>query len=146
MYPKAEILFPSKLIPTLKDLRGPQWAELVSRVSRLPETHPEALAFALMMIELNGCLNCYAGSYKFMRGCSACARQTISQHKGSDADLVRHFERALAEIQAYLEGRGVPALANLEEEPEVKPVAEPEPSYEEEEEDFLEDEEPEEDE
>jgi hypothetical protein len=126
MYPKAEILFPTKLIPTLKELRGPEWAELVTRVSRLDETHPDTLAFCLMMIELGGCLNCYAGSYKFMRGCAACARQTIVQYKGTDEDLVRHFQRAQDEIQAYLEGRGLPALALLEEEAEAEPVAETE--------------------
>lgn len=124
MYPKAEILFPTKLIPTLKELRGPEWAELVTRVSRMDETHPDTLAFCLMMIELGGCLNCYAGSYKFMRGCAACARQTIVQYKGTDEDLVRHFQRAQGEIQAYLEGRGLPALALLEDEAEAEPVAE----------------------
>jgi hypothetical protein len=135
MYPKAEILFPTKLIPTLRELRGPAWAELVMRVSRLNETHPDTLSFCLMMIELDGCLNCYAGSYKFMRGCAACARQTIVQYKGSDEDLVRHFQRAQGEIQAYLEGRGLPALALMEEEVEVAPVveAEPEPAIEEDE-------------
>ncbi len=141
MYPKAEILFPTKLIPTLKDLRGPAWAELVTRVSRLNETHPDTLAFCLMMIELGGCLNCYAGSYKFMRGCAACARQTIVQYKGSDEDLVRHFQRAQGEIQAYLEGRGLPALALMEEEVEVAPVTEPEPEPETEEDELYADDE-----
>lgn len=147
MYPKAEILFPPKLIGSLKDLRGPDWAALVNRVSRLPETHPDALAFCLMMIELDGCLNCYAGSYKFMRGCAACARQTVAQYKGSDAELLRHFQHAQSEMQAYLEGRGLPTVATLEEEPEVKPVTEPEPQDDvEEDEDFEEDEDLEEDE
>jgi hypothetical protein len=100
-----------------------------------------------MMIELDGCLNCYAGSYKFMRGCAACARQTIAQYKGTDAELLRHFQRAQSEMQAFLEGRSLPALAMQEEEPEVKPVAEPEPQDDvEEEEDFEEDEDLEEDE
>lgn len=147
MYPKAEILFPPKLIGSLKDLRGPEWAALVSRISRLPETHPDALAFCLMMIELDGCLNCYAGSYKFMRGCAACARQTIAQYKGSDADLLRLFQRAQSEMHAYLEGRSLPTLAMQEEEPEVKPIIEPEPALEsEEDEDFETDEDLEEDE
>jgi hypothetical protein len=118
VYPKAEILFPPRLIPSLRDLRGPEWAELIGRVSKLPETHPDVLAFCLMMIELDGCLNCYAGSYKFMRGCTACARQAIAQYKGTDADLLDHFQRARADIQAYLEGRGGPAIAALEEEAE----------------------------
>jgi hypothetical protein len=145
MYPKAEILFPTKLIPTLKELRGPEWAELVTRVSRLDETHPDTLAFCLMMIELGGCLNCYAGSYKFMRGCAACARQTVVQFKGTDEDLVRHFQRAQSEIQAYLEGRGLPALALMEEEAEAEPAAETEAELELDEEELSEDDEDEED-
>lgn len=102
MYPKAEILFPSKLIPSLKDLRGPQWADLVTQVSPLPETHPDVLAFCLLMIELDGCLNCYAGSYKFMRGCAACAKQTVIQFKGTDAELLKMYKSAQKEILSYL--------------------------------------------
>lgn len=102
MYPKAEILFPPKLIPSLKDLRGPQWADLVAQVSPLPETHPDVLAFCLLMIELDGCLNCYAGSYKFMRGCAACAKQTVIQFKGTDAELLKMYKSAQKEIQTYL--------------------------------------------
>ena len=109
MYPKAEILFPPKLISTLRDLRGPRWANLVSRVARLPETHPDTLAFCLMMIELDGCLNCYAGSYKFMRGCAACVRQTVMQFKGTDEELVALFEQAQREIDAYLTSQETPA-------------------------------------
>lgn len=116
MYPKAEILFPPKLIPGLKDLRGPEWAQLVTQVAKLPETHPDVLAFCLMMIELDGCMNCYAGSYKFMRGCAACARQTISQFKGTDTDLVKLFERAREAIQAYLDGKGLPRLIEQDEQ------------------------------
>ena len=103
MYPKAEILFPPKLIASLRTLRGPEWADLVSEVSRLPETDPSVLAFCLMMIELDGCMNCYAGSYKFMRGCAACAKQTIMQYKGSDTDLLQLYHQAQQQIQAYIE-------------------------------------------
>lgn len=135
MYPKAEILFPPKLIPTLQDLRGPEWAELVGEVSRLPEMHPDVLAFCMMMIQLDGCLNCYAGSYKFMRGCAACARQTIAQYKGGDDELLRHFQKARQEVQAYLSGSAViDFIIEEEEEPMVK--VEDEEEKEEEEEDY----------
>lgn len=126
MYPKAEILFPPRLIPTLKDLREEEWAALVERVARLPETDPDVLAFCLMMIGLDGCMNCYAGSYKFMRGCGACARQTISQFKGTDAELLDHFHAARRTIQAYQAGEAIPAL-----EPEDEGVEEQEQEEEE---------------
>ncbi|MCS7221887.1 MAG: hypothetical protein RML36_05425 [Anaerolineae bacterium] len=102
VYPKAEILFPSRLIAELKDLRGPEWQELVARVAELPETHPDSLAFSLMMIRLDGCLKCTNGSFKFMRGCLACARQTVMQFKGTDAELLRMYRRSLAEVNCYL--------------------------------------------
>ncbi|NOZ29584.1 MAG: hypothetical protein GXP39_16225 [Chloroflexi bacterium] len=106
VYPKSEILFPPRLIPELKDLRGPEWRDLVTRVAELPETHPDSLAFSLLMIRLNGCLKCTNGSYKFMRGCAACSRQTIMQFKGSDADLLRLYQRAQAEVNRYLAETG----------------------------------------
>ncbi len=114
MYPKAEILSPPKLIPSLADLRGPEWSELVSDVSKTSETHPDTLAFCLMMIELNGCLNCYAGSYKFMRGCAACARQTVTQYKGTDKELLRLFKKAQQEVTAYLADTHLATLTEVE--------------------------------
>ena len=87
MYPKAELLFPPRLMASLRDLRGPEWAELVNRVVKLPETDPDSLAFTLMMIRLDGCVKCHEGSFKYMRGCQLCATQTVMQFKGADADL-----------------------------------------------------------
>ncbi len=112
MYPKAELLFPPRLIPSLRDLRGPEWAALVERVTRLPETEPDSLAFSLMMIRLNGCVKCHEGSFKYMRGCQLCATQTVMQFKGSDEDLVVLYQRARRDIDAYLAGEPV-----IEEEP-----------------------------
>ncbi|MCD6290063.1 MAG: hypothetical protein J7M34_06115 [Anaerolineae bacterium] len=105
-YPKAEILFPPRLISELQDLRGPQWQDLVRRAAELPETHPESLAFSLLMIRLNGCLRCTNGSYKFMRGCAACSRQTITQFKGTDEDLLRLYRQALSDVERYLAESG----------------------------------------
>lgn len=112
MYPKAELLFPPRLIPSLRDLRGPEWAALVERVTRLPETEPDSLAFSLMMIRLNGCVKCHEGSFKYMRGCQLCATQTVMQFKGSDEDLVVLYQKARRDIDAYLAGEPV-----IEEEP-----------------------------
>ena len=54
MYPRSEILFPHRCVSTLKRMRGPDWQELVGRIAGLPDTHPDSLAFALMMIKLSG--------------------------------------------------------------------------------------------
>lgn len=108
MYPKAEVLFPAPLIPRLRDLRGALWAELVDRVAALPETHPDNLSFCLLMIRLDGCLKCYSGSYKFMRGCEACAIQSVMQFKGEDEELLELYEQAQEDMGNYLAGQGAP--------------------------------------
>ncbi|NOZ51047.1 MAG: hypothetical protein GXP37_13535 [Chloroflexi bacterium] len=108
MYPKAEILFPPSLISSLRNLREQGWADLVDRVSKLSEIDLDTLAFCLLMIRINSCLKCYSGSYKFMRGCEACAMQSITQFKGDETDLLQLYAHAQADIQNYLDGNGPP--------------------------------------
>lgn len=107
MYPKAELLFPPRLISSLRDLRGPEWTDLVSRVGKLPETDPDSLAFTLMMVRLDGCVKCHEGSFKYMRGCQLCATQTVMQFKGTDADLLILYQKARRDIDSYLAGQPV---------------------------------------
>ncbi len=99
----AEMLFPLRVAPSLRDLRGVPWRHLVDRISHLDEEHPDALAFALMMVRLDGCLTCQADSYRAMRGCTACARQAVLRFRGTDQEMIKLFERARKDIQAYLE-------------------------------------------
>ena len=103
LHAKAELLFPAHLIPTLRDLREDEWRALVDRVAALPETHPDSLAFVLMMIELDGCLKCNSNNYKFLRGCYLCATQTVQSFKGSDQDLLELYGRAQEELNLYLQ-------------------------------------------
>ena len=103
MYVNTEIIYPSYVTPILRDLRGPEWRDLVDRVGSLPEDHPEVLAFVMMMIRLNGCMECETDSYRAMRGCAMCATQTLHLYKGSDKDLLKVYAKALADIEAKLE-------------------------------------------
>jgi hypothetical protein len=103
VHAKAELLFPAHLIPSLRDLRGEEWRELVDRVAALPETHPDSLAFVLLMIELDGCLKCNSNNYKFLRGCYLCATQTVQSYKGTDTDLLDLYQRARKELSANLQ-------------------------------------------
>ena len=102
MYTDSELLFPSYAIAKLRDLRGPEWRKLIDRLVKLPEDHPHSLAFGLMMIRLDGCLNCEMDNFKAMRGCVLCASQTIRRFKGSDRELLALYDEARAEISAYL--------------------------------------------
>lgn len=101
MYTTNEILFPTYAIAELRNVRGNQWRELVDRLLTLPETDEEVLAFMLMMIRLNGCLECETDSYRAMRGCCACAQQTLRRSKASEAELLANYQAALADIRSY---------------------------------------------
>lgn len=118
MYADNELLFPHHVIPVLKKLRGVQWQALVERVLSLPEYHEETLAFMLMMIRLNGCVPCETDSYRAMRGCAACAIQTLHRYKGNDEELLKSFEQALAEVRHFASTR--PNIGILIEEPLIR--------------------------
>lgn len=105
----AEVLFPARVIPSLRHLRGEKWRQLVDYVSPRPESDPEVLAFSLLMIRLDGCLRCTADSYRAMRGCTMCAQQTITRFRGTDEDLIEQWQIARGEILAWLNS-GVPAV------------------------------------
>ncbi len=103
MYAYNDLLFPPETLPHLRYIRGESWQALVERVVGLPEDHPEALALSLLMIRLAGCLSCETDSYRAMRGCTPCARQTLRRFKGSDSELTRRYRDALDNVLSYLE-------------------------------------------
>jgi hypothetical protein len=102
MYADNELLIPPHVVNHLQNARGAEWGSLVDRVSRLPEDHTERLAFSLMMIRLDGCLNCETDSYRAMKGCVACAKQTLRRYKGSDRELRVEYEKALVDVESFL--------------------------------------------
>lgn len=109
MYVQTEILFPPKVIPQLRDACGPEWRKLVERVSELDEGHPESLAFTLMMIRLDGCLDCETDSFRAMRGCALCALQTLRKYRKNEKELLRLYKEALKEVQGHLKRSAAPA-------------------------------------
>jgi hypothetical protein len=106
MYPDSEILFPARAIPELRDARPSQaWRKLIDKLSKLPETSEEVLAFSLMMIRLNNCMTCDLDSYRASLGCTQCARRTIQGYKGSDESLFEKLEEARREVKSFLKNR-----------------------------------------
>jgi len=105
MYAYNELLFPPDTIPLLRQTRGEEWRALVDRVTSLADDDPESMAFSLLMVRLNCCMACETDSYRAMRGCTPCARQTLHRFKGSDADLLERYEEALMDLREYLEPR-----------------------------------------
>lgn len=102
MYMKTEIMFPPSVIPALREANGAAWRGLVDKVSALDETHPESLAFSLMMIRLDGCMDCETDSFRALRGCQACALQTVRRYRGHERDLLKHYKTALNDMRGYL--------------------------------------------
>lgn len=98
----TDLLFPPRVIPDLREVRGPIWRKLVARVSGAKAVSVERMAFILMMVRLNGCASCNADSFRAMNGCTSCAKQSLKRFRGSDAELVKLYEEAKNEVTQYL--------------------------------------------
>ena len=112
----AEILYPSRVTRSLRDLRGEAWQQLVDLVLSRPDGDDVTLAFCLLMIRLNGCLTCHADSYRALRGCALCAQQTIRRYKGTDEQLLAAFKEAQHDIAHWRETGEIPFSERLTSE------------------------------
>jgi hypothetical protein len=100
--PDTEVLFPSRVIPTLHDLRDEIWQTLVEHVEEHAPDSQEKLSFVLMMVKLGGCLSCDADAYRAHLGCTECARQTIRRFRGEDSELIDLYTQARLDIERYI--------------------------------------------
>jgi hypothetical protein len=94
----TEILFPIRVTPYLRDLRGDAWRNLVDQVCRAPDASLDQLAFSLILVRLTGCLTCQTHSYRALRGCTLCATHTIRRFRGEDSELISLFKHAQTEV------------------------------------------------
>jgi len=99
----TDLLFPPRVIPDLRLVRGPNWRKLATRVAVTKDNSLERMAFILMMVRLNGCPSCNADSFRAMNGCTSCAKQSLKRFRGSDAELIKLYEEAKTEVARYLE-------------------------------------------
>jgi hypothetical protein len=98
----TEVLFPSRVTPSLAGLHGEEWRHLVERIQSEESLPVERHAFVLMMVRMCGCAGCNADSFRAMRGCTQCARQTVRRNKGGDKELLEQYQQVRREIEAYL--------------------------------------------
>lgn len=94
----TEILFPMRVAPQLRDLRGSMWSAAIDRACNSEDASLEQLSLSMMMIRLAGCLSCHPDSYRAIRGCTDCAMATIRRFKGEDEDLEELMKSAKVEI------------------------------------------------
>ena len=99
--PDTELLFPQRVIPFLKAVRGADWANLIDRLQDEQCTPTEKYAFVLMMVRMGGCVSCDSDSFRAMRGCTACAKQTIKRYRGSDTDLIEQLRLVQKEVEQF---------------------------------------------
>jgi len=85
----------------LRDLRGETWQKLVDHISSKDATPIEQSAFILTVVRVSGCVGCNADSFRAMRGCIQCARQSIKRHRGSDEDLLHLYQQAIKECETF---------------------------------------------
>lgn len=109
--PDTELLFPLRVLPQLRNLRGDEWGQLVDHIGSSSSSKPEKCAFVLMMVRMGGCVSCNSDSFRAMRGCTICARQTVRRYKGGDHDLVEQHRQLQKEVETFLKKQ-----ANLQAE------------------------------
>lgn len=101
----TDLLFPTRIIPDLINLRGSSWKKLVESLLIKDKTNEEILAFVLLMVRINGCITCNSDSFRAMRGCTLCATQNIKRYKGTEETLLNQYSKSKHEIETYLKFR-----------------------------------------
>lgn len=94
----TDFIFPPRVIPELRDLRGVTWREVIDNINNQAPDALERVAFVLMMVRLGGCTTCQADSFKAMRGCTLCAAQTVKRFRGDDTELINQLEAAKRDL------------------------------------------------
>lgn len=100
--PDTEILFPLRVLPSLRSIHGEEWQRLVDQILANDCPIKERYTFALMMVKMCGCVGCNADSFRAMRGCSQCARQTVRRNRSSDQELTDQYRLIHKEVIAYM--------------------------------------------
>jgi hypothetical protein len=98
----TELLFPTRVIPALRNLRGDEWKALIDKLSSEDANEIDLVAFTFMIARLASCNACNADSFRAMRGCTQCSRLIIKRYKNSDHDLLELYVNARKDVEDYL--------------------------------------------
>jgi hypothetical protein len=97
-----DLLFPSRAITALRNLRGEKWEKLIGELVELEPMSPDKIAFVLFMVRLGGCTTCQSDSFRAMRGCVICSSTTIKRFKGNDQNLISLYNEAKIDVINYM--------------------------------------------
>lgn len=100
---ERETLYPKFGVETLRRLRGAIWTELVDHVVTLPATHPDVMAFTLMIRHLRHDLGLNNHTHCQKPGCALCATQVLVYYDGSDEELLERYDGSLNQINVVFE-------------------------------------------
>jgi len=99
--PDTDFIFPSRVIPKLRDLRGEGWRDLVDHAAKVDPLDQSHLAFVLMMVRVNGCESCNTDSFRAMRGCTSCSIQTLERSPDDEKEFLRKYEEAQKDLEKH---------------------------------------------
>lgn len=99
-------LYPLFGVLGLREQRGERWAELVDRVSKLPPSDPQVIAFTLTTRRLRKYNNL---EHSVCRDpfCAVCAAHVVAVFDGGEQELLDIYYRNLDEVRATLRGMRV---------------------------------------
>lgn len=97
-----DLLFPSRAIEPLRNLRGERWENLISNLIELDPMCLDRIAFVLFMVRIGGCTTCQSDSFRAMRGCILCSSTTIKRYKGNDQNLIDLYNEAKNDVSKYM--------------------------------------------
>lgn len=100
--PNIDLIFPTRSLLSLRDLRGTSWQKLVDRVTSSKPDSLDLFAFVLLMARLNNCATCNADSYRAMTGCTNCSIQALKRYHESDEKLLLAYQTARVEIDKFI--------------------------------------------
>jgi hypothetical protein len=103
--PDTDLIFPARVLPALRDLRGAAWQDLVTSVIDAGPDSSALMAFVLMMARMNNCGTCNADSYRAMNGCTVCAKQSLKRFHQDDEALTKVYVLARGEVEQYLQDK-----------------------------------------
>lgn len=101
----TELFFPIRVIPSLKNVRGKEWEQLVERVGNNGADEIEKIAFSALIIKLAGCQGCDADSFRAMRGCTQCSKTVVKRYKGTDSELMEQYAQCVKDVGDFVNKR-----------------------------------------
>jgi hypothetical protein len=102
--PDTELIFPLRILPKLKDLRGEIWGKIIIELLETKDLVNQ-VGMIVLMIKVAGCITCNADSYRAIRGCTLCSQQAIKRYKGTDKELIQIYSKSCVKVKKFIEKR-----------------------------------------